>query len=63
VSAFQYEEGSLILDFVDPQTKQLIWRGSAKAEVDDVKTPEKREALIDEAVQKILKNFPPPSSK
>ena len=63
VSTFQYEEGSLILDFVDPQTKQLIWRGSAKAEVDDMRTPEKREALIDEAVQKILKNFPPPSSK
>jgi len=63
VSTFQYEEGSLILDFVDPQTKQLIWRGSAKAEVDDVRTPEKREALINEAVQKILKNFPPPSSK
>ena len=63
VSTFQYEEGSLILDFVDPQTKELIWRGSAKAEVDDVRTPEKREALINEAVQKILKNFPPPSSK
>jgi len=63
VSTFQYEEGSLILDFVDPQTKQLIWRGSAKAEVDDVRTPEKREALINEAVKKILKNFPPPSSK
>ena len=62
VSTFQYEEGSLILDFVDPQTKELIWRGSAKAEVDDVRTPEKREALINEAVQKILKNFPPPSS-
>ena len=63
VSTFQHEEGSLILDFVDPQTKQLIWRGSAKAEIDDVRTPEKREALINEAVQKILKNFPPPTSK
>lgn len=62
VSSFQYEEGSLILDFVDPQTKQLIWRGSAKAEVGDVRTVEKREALINEAVRKILQNFPPPAS-
>jgi len=62
VSTYQYEEGSLILDFVDPQTKQLIWRGSAKAQVGDVGTPEKREALINEAVKKILKNFPPPTS-
>jgi hypothetical protein len=63
VSTFQYEEGSLILDFVDPQTKKLIWRGSAKAEIDNVRTVEEREKLINEAVQKILKNFPPPSSK
>ena len=60
VSTYQYEEGSLILDFIDPKTKNLIWRGSAKAEVDKSRTAEEREALINEAVQKILKNFPPP---
>jgi hypothetical protein len=61
VSTYQYEEGSLILDFIDPKTKNLIWRGSAKAEVDKSRTAEEREALINEAVQKILKNFPPPA--
>ena len=59
VSVYQYEEGSLILDFVDPQSKRLIWRGSAKAEVDSVDTPEKSEKLVNEAVNKILANFPP----
>ena len=63
VSAYQYEEGSLILDFVEPKSKKLIWRGSAKAQTDNVKTPEKREKLIAEAVQKILEKFPPPPSK
>jgi len=61
VNVYQYEEGSLILDFVDAESKDLIWRGVAKADFDDATTPEKRDKLIKEAVQKILKNFPPPS--
>ena len=31
VSVYAFEEGSLILDFVDAKSKKLIWRGSAKA--------------------------------
>jgi len=45
------------------KSKNLIWRGSAKAQTNTVKTPEKREKLITEAVQKILEKFPPPPSK
>jgi len=63
VDVYEYEEGSLILDFVDAKSKKLIWRGSAKAQTNTVKTPEKREKLITEAVQKILDKFPPPPSK
>jgi hypothetical protein len=49
------------LDFVDAKTKKLLWRGSGKARVGDAKTPEKRQKLINEAVEKILKKFPPAS--
>jgi hypothetical protein len=63
VSTYEYEEGSLILDFVDAKSEKMIWRGVAKAEIDNANTPEKKEKLTNEAVQEILKNFPPPSSK
>ncbi len=59
----EYEEGSLILDFVDAKSKKMIWRGVAKAVVDHADTPEEREKLINEAVQEILKNFPPKPKK
>ena len=59
VDVYQYEEGSLILDFVDAESKNLIWRGSGKAQVDSSMTPESREKLINEAVTKILEKFPP----
>ncbi len=63
VSVYQYEEGSLILDFVDAKSKKMIWRGVAKAEVQKVDTPEEREKRINAAVKEILKKYPPSSSK
>ena len=63
ITAYQYEEGSLILDFVDANTKKMIWRGVAKADVNNANTPQKKEKLINEAVQEILKNFPPKQSE
>ena len=63
VTVYQYEEGTLILDFVNAESKNLIWRGSAKADLDNAKTPEKRDMLIKASVKKILQNFPPPQGK
>jgi hypothetical protein len=63
VSTYEYEEGSLILDFVDAKSKKMIWRGVAKAEINSANTPEKKEKLIKEAVNEILKNYPPVPSK
>ncbi len=63
VSTYKYEEGSLILDFVDAKSKEMIWRGVAKAVVNNADTPEKKEKLINEAVQEILKKFPPNPNK
>lgn len=59
IDYYQYQEGTFILDFIDPATNKLLWRGTAKAELDDADTPEKRDALIGEVVRKILANFPP----
>jgi hypothetical protein len=54
-----YDEGTLILDIVDPKTHQLEWRGWAIAEVRPSATPEEREARINEAVHRMLARFPP----
>ncbi len=52
----QYKEGTLIFDFVDSKTKQLIWRGWAVGVVNNL---EKTAEYIDDAVEKTLKKFPP----
>ena len=55
----QYEEGTLILDIVDPKNKQLIWRGSAQDEVHFKSSPEKDQTQLNEAVRMMLQTFPP----
>jgi hypothetical protein len=59
IHVYEYEEGSLVIDFVDPATKNLLWRGAAQAEVNRAASPEKREIRIQKAVEKILSRFPP----
>lgn len=56
---YEYEEGTLILDIVDAETRRLIWRGSARDEVSFSATPEQKEQKINEAVQRMLLTFPP----
>ena len=54
-----YDEGTLILDFVDPKTRKLLWRGSARAEVHLSASQSRKRERIKEAVDRILERFPP----
>jgi hypothetical protein len=56
VMVSEYTEGTLVLDVVDAKTKQLAWRAYCKGVIRD---PSKRDKIIDKAVEKALKKFPP----
>jgi len=56
---YEYEEGTLILDIVNPKNKELMWRGSAQDEVHFKSTPEKDQTQLNEAVHMMLESFPP----
>jgi hypothetical protein len=55
----EYIEGTLILDILDARTQQLLWRGTAEGGIPDKPTPEQIETMTNEAVNKLLNNFPP----
>jgi hypothetical protein len=59
VSTIHYQEGTLILDFIDPESDNLIWRGVGKKVLSNKTTPEKSEKNINTAVEEILKKYPP----
>lgn len=60
INVYQYQEGTLILDFVDPQKMQLVWRGWYTDMVDEtgIKVEE-----VNKAVKQILALFPPKNGK
>jgi hypothetical protein len=55
----EFEVGTLMLDVLDPRSRELIWRGTAQAEIIPDATPEEREARVREGVRRILERFPP----
>ena len=58
-----YTEGSLFIDIIDNVKDELIWRGVGSAVVKNRGTPEERQKFIDNAVTKILIDFPPGKSE
>jgi hypothetical protein len=56
-----YDRTVLILDFNDPASGNLLWRGMAQGNLIDDATPEEREAQVDATVAAILERFRPPA--
>jgi hypothetical protein len=54
-----YEQGTLIIDVLDPAAGKLLWRGFARQRLVWQSDPEETTARINEAVAAILQKFPP----
>jgi hypothetical protein len=55
----EYEEGTLILDFVDAESKELIWRSTATGQVDPDITVQEQKEKIEKTIPRMLEDFPP----
>lgn len=57
----EYKIGTLVLDIVDPEKKQVIWRGSVSKPLGIYKnrTPEERMQIAMSNAKHMLDNFPP----
>lgn len=51
--------GTLVIDVADVKKNEVVWRGIGVKEIDTNAKADKRERNIREAVQKILRNYPP----
>ena len=59
IYSFEYQEGTLIIDFADRNSKQLVWRGTGREYLEENQTPEQITAGINQTVNAILDRFPP----
>lgn len=55
----EFEEGTLVVDFLDPVTNRVVWRGVGQAKILGLESPEARGERVDDVVARILRQFPP----
>lgn len=58
-TAREYEEGTLIVDILDPKQHKLIWRGTGSDRLKNNKDPEAVTKRINDAITAIMNDFPP----
>ena len=69
-AAWQVVRGSLIVEMVNPATKQSVWRGNATdtlsnegPSIDVAKNLDKSKKKVEKVVEKLFKYYPPKASK
>jgi len=58
VDTYNYQEGSLIVDFVDARSRVLVWRGTA-GKVLETMTAEEADQSIKDIVKQVMTLYPP----
>ena len=61
VDVYEYTEGTLVIDIIDAETKNMVWRGVGQKVIDQTtqRTPEEIQERVDGVVNKIMESFPP----
>jgi len=54
-----YQSGTLVIDFVDPASNKLVWRGLGSERLPEEKTSEIMDSLVKKVVESVLNKFPP----
>jgi hypothetical protein len=60
VTTYEYKEGTLVVDLVEPVKKELQWRATMVAILED--TTQENIELGNEAIKKAFENYPPKKS-
>jgi hypothetical protein len=57
----EWTEGTLVVDMFEAKSKNLVFRGTAEAEISD--NPERNASRLEKASTKMFKDFPPKPKK
>ena len=57
-SAYEYTEGTIIIDAFNPKTNKIVWRSTGVLELQEQKTPQKRKEYVNKIIKDVMKDFP-----
>lgn len=55
----EIEEGKLVVELVDSDSQQVVWRAASRRYLNEDQSPEYRRKLIDEVVADMFSKYPP----
>lgn len=55
----EVEEGKLVVELVDSDTRNVVWRAASRRYLNEDQSPETRRELIDEVVADMFSKYPP----
>ena len=55
----EWDEGTLLVDIIEGRKKELVWRGSAQAELKKRSDPRESQDYLNDVVARMLDGFPP----
>jgi len=55
---YDYHEGTLIVDALNPKTEKIFWRGTAKDELTKRELPKAKTEYINKVINKLMSSFP-----
>ncbi|MFC1862494.1 DUF4136 domain-containing protein [Thermodesulfobacteriota bacterium] len=55
----EYDEALLVVDIINSENNELLWRGTSTSRVSQHSTPEKTTESINRTIAKIMEQFPP----
>ena len=58
-TAYNWTQGTLVLDIVDTKTNEMVYRSTAQAEVDQDLSPAERQTRLNAGAIQMLEKFPP----
>lgn len=56
---YRYEEGTIVLDIIDPATMTMIWRGVAQRAIPPTTDSQRIQEIVQQAVSRVLYYWPP----
>ena len=57
-SSYDYKEGTLVVDALNPKTQKIVWRAIATKEIRKYDTPQERTEAVNRVIKKLMEKFP-----
>ena len=57
-SAYNYTEGTIIIDALNPKTKKIVWRSVGTLELQEQETPQEKREYVNKIIKEMLEKYP-----